>query len=134
MDIKFIFGELDWSCTDIDANDARATVEGFEVDGKRYDFKKQDYYDIDPFLYWDGLWLKEVSVDGEEGVSFCAHWASELIGDEDQDFLQDFERAFKPQAIAHFLAENGIEHAEFDELFGFEYDEQRAAREKAEAK
>ena len=123
MKIKFIFGKLDWSGTDIDANDARATVEGFEVDGKRYDFKKERYYDIDPFLYWDGIWLKEISVDGEEGASFCAHWACELVGDEDQDLLQDFERAFKSQALEHFLADRFIESAEFDDLFSFEYDE-----------
>lgn len=133
MQIKFIFSKLDWGGTDIDVNDARATVEGFEVDGKRYDFKKERYYDIDPFLYWDGIWLKEVNVDAEEGTSFCAHWACELVGDSDQDLLQDFERAFKVQALEHFLADRFIESAEFDDLFSFEYDEHNRKLAKAKS-
>ena len=98
------------------------------MNGKRYDFKPERSGDIMPFLYWDGLWLKEVSTEGEDSISCCAHWACMLIGDDDQDHLEALERAFKAQALEHFLSDRFIEYAEFDELFSFEHDERKATK------
>ena len=126
MQIKFIFGELDWSGTDVDANYAHADILGVEVDGKRHDFESPRLADGKPFVVWDGLWLKVID-DGEESIETGSQYACIAIGDEDQDHLNDFGRAFKAQALEHFLSDRFIECAEFDELFSFEHEERKAA-------
>lgn len=114
--VKFAFSELDWGGTDCNSPEAIADVTGVTIDASYFPFKDRIA------VVWDGIWLKVIGADGEVDIIAAARLACDVWRDENQDRLEEFEIGFKRDALKHFLADPGIHHADFDELFTFEWE------------
>ena len=115
--MKFRFEEPDFGGCDVSTVSITAAVLGVEYEGRFYPFEQRDSHGNQLlFVHNDGF--LEVICDGEESIAAAAITACEAVGDDDQNLLFEFEKAFKRDAVIHMSEDHWT--PEFRELFSFE--------------